>query len=50
MKDKINELEKRCINKKIRDLYTGIIECKRGYQAGTCLIKDVNGDLLIKFL
>jgi hypothetical protein len=33
-------------NKKIRDLYRGIYEFKRGYQLRNNLVKDENGDLL----
>jgi hypothetical protein len=34
------------ILKRIRDLYRGIIEFKKGYQPKTNLVKDERGDLL----
>jgi hypothetical protein len=46
LKDKINELETNSKNKDIKDLYRGINEFKRGYQPGSNLMKDENGDLL----
>jgi hypothetical protein len=45
-KDKINDLATNSKNKKIRDLYRGIYEFKRGYQPRSNLVKDENGDLL----
>jgi hypothetical protein len=33
-------------SKNTRDLYRGINEFKRGYQPGSNLVKDDNGDLL----
>jgi hypothetical protein len=35
LKDKINELESNSKNKKKKDLYRGINECKKGYQPRT---------------
>jgi hypothetical protein len=46
LKDKIKELAMRSKNKKIRDLYRGINEFKRGYQPQNNLVKDETGDLL----
>jgi hypothetical protein len=46
LKDKINELAMNSKNKNIRDLYRGINEFKRGYQARSNLVKNENGDLL----
>jgi hypothetical protein len=46
LKDKINELARGSKNKKIRDLYRGINEFKRGYQPRNNLVKGENGDLL----
>jgi hypothetical protein len=46
LKDKINDLATNSKNKKIRDLYRGIKEFKRGYQPRNNLVKDENGDLL----
>jgi hypothetical protein len=43
---KINELETNSKNKNIRDLYRGINELKKGYQPGTNMVKEENGDLL----
>jgi hypothetical protein len=43
---KINELATNSNNKNIRDLYSGINKCKRGYQPRNSLVKDENGDLL----
>jgi hypothetical protein len=45
LKDKINELESNSKNK-IRDLYRGINEFKKGYQPRTKLVRDEKGDLL----
>jgi hypothetical protein len=47
LKDKIKELATNSKNKKIRDLYRGIYEFKRGYQQRNNLVKDVNGNLLV---
>jgi hypothetical protein len=44
LKGKINELENN--NKKIRDLYRGINEFKKGYQPRINIIKYENGNLL----
>jgi hypothetical protein len=44
LKDKINDLASNSKNK-IRDLFRGINECKRGYQPRSNLVKDENGDL-----
>jgi hypothetical protein len=33
-------------NKNVRDLYRGMNEFKRGYQPGSNLVKNENGDLL----
>jgi hypothetical protein len=46
MKYKINDLATNSKNKNIRNLYSGIIEFKRGYQPRNNLVKDENGDLL----
>jgi hypothetical protein len=46
LKDKINELELNSKNKKIRDLYRGINEFKKGYQPRTNLAKGERGDLV----
>jgi hypothetical protein len=46
LKGKINELETNNKNKKIRDLYRGINEFKKGYQPRINIIKDENGNLL----
>jgi hypothetical protein len=46
MEDKINELETSNKNKNIRDLYRGINELKKGYQARINVIKEENGNLL----
>jgi hypothetical protein len=43
IQDKIDELATNIKNKKIRDLYRGINEFKKGYQYSS---KDENGDLL----
>jgi hypothetical protein len=45
LKDKINELESNSKNK-IRDVYRGINEFKKGYQPRTNLVKDERGDLV----
>jgi lantibiotic modifying enzyme len=45
-KDKINELETNNKNKNIRDLYRGINEFKKGYQARINIKRDENGNLL----
>jgi hypothetical protein len=45
LKGKINGLETNN-NKKIRDLYRGINESKKGYQPRINIIKDENGNLL----
>jgi hypothetical protein len=44
-KAKINELETNSKNK-IRDLYRGINDFKRGYQPKTNVVKDEKGDLV----
>jgi hypothetical protein len=46
MKDKIDELATSSKNKNIRGLYRGINYFKKGYQPGSNLMKDENGDLL----
>jgi hypothetical protein len=46
LKDKINELALHSNNKNIRDMYSGIYELKRAYQARNKLVKDENGNLL----
>jgi hypothetical protein len=46
LKDKINELATNNKNKNIRELYRGINEFKRGYQPGSNLMKDDNGEQL----
>jgi hypothetical protein len=46
MKDRINELTTNGKKKKIKYLYKGIKEFKRGYQPRNNLVKDENGDLL----
>jgi hypothetical protein len=46
MKNKINDLAMNSKNKRIRDLYRGINEFKRGYQLRNKLVKEENGDLL----
>ena len=43
---KINELETNSKNKNIRELYRGICDFKKGYQAGTGIVKDGKGDLV----
>jgi hypothetical protein len=40
---------KETVRTQILDFYRGINECKKGYQPGTNLIKDENGDLLAVF-
>jgi hypothetical protein len=45
LKGRINELAMNSKNKNIRDLYGGINEFKRGYQPGSNLVRDENGDL-----
>jgi hypothetical protein len=47
LKDKINELATNSKKKNIRDLYRGVDELKIGYQPGSELVKDENGDLLV---
>jgi hypothetical protein len=42
MKDRINEIATHSKNKNIRDIYTGINECKKGYQPIANLVKDEN--------
>jgi hypothetical protein len=49
LKNKITELETNSKNKKIRDLYMGINEFKKGYQPRTNMVKEENGDLLADF-
>jgi hypothetical protein len=46
LKDKINELESISKYNKIRGLYRGITEFKKGCQPKTNLVKDERGDLL----
>jgi hypothetical protein len=46
LKAEINELETNSKNKKIRDLYSGIKDFKKGYQPGTIVVKDEKGDLV----
>jgi predicted nucleic acid-binding Zn-ribbon protein len=43
LKDKINKIELN--NKNITELYTGITEFKKAYQAKFNLVKDERGDL-----
>jgi hypothetical protein len=45
LKGKITDIELNSKNK-IRDLYRGITEFKKGYQPKTNLVKDERGDLL----
>jgi hypothetical protein len=45
LKDKINEIELMSKNK-IRDLYRGMTEFKKGYELKTNLVKYERGDLL----
>jgi hypothetical protein len=45
LEDKVNELATHSNNKNIRDIHRGISEFKKGYQPGTNLLKDENGDL-----
>jgi hypothetical protein len=46
LKDKINELARISKSKKIRDLYRGINEFKRGYKPISKLVNNKNYDLL----
>jgi hypothetical protein len=46
LKNKINELETNSKNENIRYLFRGINEFKKGYQPGTNMVKEENGDLL----
>ena len=46
LKVKINELETNSKNKNIRDLYRGINDFKKGYQARTNVVNDEKGDLV----
>jgi hypothetical protein len=46
LKDKINELQTRSMNKKNGDMYSVINELKMSYQPTTILVKDEEGDLL----
>jgi hypothetical protein len=46
VKDKTDELETNSKNKKIRDLYRGINDFKRGRQIRSNLVKDENGYIL----
>jgi hypothetical protein len=46
MKDKINELVMNTKNMKVRDMYRGINEFKRGYQPRSNLVKHKDGNLL----
>jgi hypothetical protein len=46
IKGKLNELKTNNKNKNIRDLYRGVNEFKKGYQARINIIKDENGNLL----
>jgi hypothetical protein len=47
LKDKIDELATNSKNKKIRDLYRGINEFKRGDQPRNNLVEVESGDLLV---
>ena len=46
LKGKLSEIETKSKNKNIRDLYTGIKEFKKGYQARVNVIKNENEELL----
>ena len=46
LKAKIEDLETNSKIKNIRDLYTGIIDFKKGYQPRTNIVKDETGDLV----
>jgi hypothetical protein len=46
LKDRFNELDSKCSNKNIRDLYRGINKFKKGYQSKNNLVKDDRGNLL----
>ena len=46
MKAKIEELETRSKINKIRDLYRGINDIKKGYQPRRGIVKDEKGDLV----
>jgi hypothetical protein len=46
LKGKINVLETNNKNKKIRDLYRGINEFKKGYQPRINIMKDKNDNLI----
>ena len=46
LKTKIDELETNSKIKKIRDLYRGINDCKKGYQSRTNTVKDEKGYLV----
>jgi hypothetical protein len=48
LKDKMNEVATNGKNK-IRDLYRGINEFKRGYQSRNNVVEDEIGDLLTNF-
>jgi hypothetical protein len=50
LKDKINELTTHNTKKNTRDMYRGINEFNKGYQPGTHLVKDENGECLHKIL
>ena len=47
MKVKINEFQRHCKNKNIRDLYRGITDFKKGCQPKTNIVKDNKGDLIV---
>jgi len=46
LKAKIEEIE---INSKIRDLYRGNIDIKKGYQPRTNILRDEKGDVVTDF-
>ena len=46
LKGKLSEIETNSKNKNIRDLYRGIKEFKKGYQARVNVIKNENEELL----
>ena len=46
LKAKLDEFETNSKTKNFRDLYRGIIDCKKGYQPGTDTVKSEKGDLV----
>ena len=46
LKAKIDELETNSKTKNIRDLFSGVIDFKNGYQPRTNIVKDEKGDLV----